>query len=128
MEPHVKPNRSRRERICPDRFEPSSDDGLFQDEGYDEHDRDREEHGIPDAPNVSACDCSQQCGRRPRNTTGNGEHSAVDQCIHADRGDDRVEPHEADQHAIHDSRNESAAQSQQHRVGKIGAVAGRNMG
>ena len=84
-------------------------------------------YGVPDAPRVSAGDCRQQGRCRSRNAAGNGEHPAIDQRIHADRGDDRVEPHEADQDAIHDSGGERAAQREQHGGRQIGAVAGRNV-
>ena len=90
MKPHVKPDSPRRKRICADRFEPPSDDRLFQEEGHDEQDRDGKVHGVPDAPNVSAGDCSEKGGCRSRNAPGDGEHSAVDQRIHADRGHDGV--------------------------------------
>ena len=127
MKPHVKPDGARRQRIGADRLEPPPDDRLLQDERHDEQDRDGEVDGVPDAPRVSAGDCRQQGGCRSRNAAGDGEHPAIDQRIHADRGDDRVQPHEADQHAVHDAGGERAAQRQQHRGQEIGVVAGRNV-
>ena len=112
MELHAKARGARGQRIGADCLEAPPDDGLLQDEGDDDQRGESEEDRVREPEGLAAGDLGEKRGGR-WDAAGDGEHRAIEQGIGADRGDDGVEPEEADEDAVQEAGGEREGHREQ---------------
>ena len=65
-------------------------------------------------PEAAVGDLRHPIGGRPRDPVGDGEHDSGEQGVGAERGDDRVEPEDGDEHAVGDAGGEDDGEGEEH--------------
>ena len=68
---------------------------------------------------------AMQIGGPPRDAAGDAEHDGVQQRVRAQRRDDRVEPEQADEHAVDDAGHDRDDEAEEQRRSSLAVVARR---
>ena len=124
---------ARGQRIGADRLEPSTDNRLLDEERNRQKRREREEDRVRNAQSLPAGNLRQQRRRDTRHTARHSEDGAIEQSVHADGRDDRVEFDEANKDAVRQTGGQGATHCEQNRGQKpcvipVGIMGGYHNG